>query len=92
MMEDVQKKAVKMKEKRTQFIYLPYDLADGDVRKWVDAFHIARELEFDEATIDAILVYFRMKGFLETEGFGRFFYNVRITPVGVDYVEEAIRA
>jgi hypothetical protein len=91
MMEDVKKKAEKMKERRTQFIYRLYDLADGDVRKWVDALHIARELGFDEATIDTILVYFRMKGFLETEGFGRFFYNVRITPVGVDYIEEAVR-
>jgi hypothetical protein len=89
-MEDVKKKAKEMKEKRIQFLYRLYDLADGDVRKWVDAFHIARELEFDEATIDTILVYFRMKGFLETEGFGRFFYNVRIAPMGVDYIEEAV--
>ena len=61
-----------MREKRIQFLYRLYDLADGDVRKWVDAFHIARELEFDEATIDTIIVYFRIKGFLQTEGFGRF--------------------
>jgi len=91
VMEDVKKKAKKMREKRIQFLYRLYDLADGDVRKWVDAFHIARELEFDEATIDTIIVYFRIKGFLQTEGFGRFFYNVRISPAGVDYIEETVK-
>jgi len=36
-------------------------------------------------------VYFRIKGFLQTEGFGRFFYNVRISPAGVDYIEETAK-